>query len=50
VIIGNETIDHIEIYDETGRFVCCISDDEIIEITNYKVRLCETEKMFTEDK
>lgn len=38
--------DHIEIYDETGKLIVCISDDEIIAQNNFEVVLCEDEKMF----
>lgn len=49
MIIGNATLDHIEVYDETGRLVVSISDDEIIKHKNYDLKLCETDKMFTEE-
>jgi len=50
MIINNETIDHIEVYDETGRLVATISDSEVIERTNCTVKLCDTDKMFEQQK
>ena len=47
--IGNETIDHIEIYDHTGQIVAMISDDEVVENKMITVKLCETDVMFKED-
>ena len=44
--IGNMEYDHIEVFDETGRLITSISDDEISKEKNCTVNLCETDEMF----
>jgi hypothetical protein len=46
MIINGEEIDHLEVFDETGFLVACISDSEIITKTNYSVKECKTDRMF----
>ena len=43
MIINNETIDHIKVFDETGLLIALISDTEIILHKNTEVILSETD-------
>ena len=45
MILAGKEIDHIEVYDETDRFVVCISDDGVIPPDNWEVKTCETDTM-----
>ncbi len=44
--VSGHELDHIEIYDETGRLLCCISDEECIGLANIRVEFCEDDVMF----
>ncbi len=50
MIINNETIDHIEIYDETGRLIAMVSDSETVVLANCAVKLCDTDKIFDNEQ
>lgn len=49
MIVDGEEYDHIEIYDETGRFLISIADEQIIKPINMQVKLCKTDRMFTDE-